>query len=205
MSSLSQKLAGAKFAFKDLSFCVDGTLNKQRDELMVQLALAQRTEEQKAGDKRINLTPVQDIKEQIAAVEDRMREHLITVRLTAVNNGLWQKWILQNPPRKNNALDQSLGYNTDVFFDTALRASGKYVEQLIVDDEGADSSELSDISPSEWGEILEVITAGDWDRICTTLLTLNQKDGQRGTDFLLNGSRVTPNSEPTSDSPATSE
>lgn len=203
MSSITSKAANAKFAFKDESFCVDGTLNKRREQLMQELVLATRTQESDKGDKRINASPVKDVQDRIDALEEQMREHLITIRFTAVNNGLWQKWIMQNPPRKGNNFDASMGYNTTSFFRHAAIQSSMSVEDHGTAEDGSDAV-LEPIPESEWVLLEDIFTAGDWDRIDMTLITLNQKDGSRGVDFLRRGSRETDNSETTSDSPVTS-
>jgi len=204
---LKDKLERAKFAFKDEIFSVNGPLNMERDKLIEELLSAARTQAQKegAGDQRINVNPVLAIKKQIAALEDRMRDDFVTIRFTAVNKGEWGKWIIQNPPRKNNDIDRAYGFNTDKFFEHALRASATYV-----DDPGTLEAEWEDavtepIDDEDWDRLVEAMTAGDWDRAQMTVLQLNQKQGQQGADFLRNGSLSTDDSEPTPDSPATSE
>ena len=205
--SLDDKLNKATFAWQDELFCLNGPLNKQRDKLMQKLAEAVRTQEanKQGGDQRLNVNPVKIIQDEIEALEEQMREDSITIRFTAVNNGVWQKWILQHPPRKGNDLDRSLGYNAERFFWTAATLSSHYVSEPGTEEAKFEDATLDTITDSQWKKIDESLTAGDWDRIDMVLIGLNQKDGQRGADFLRRGSRTTTSSEPTSDSLVTSE
>lgn len=209
MSKLMEKLDGARFAFKDESFCVDGPLNRQRERLHMLLVNVMQTvgHKQEGGDQRISDAPVRDVKRQIDELEDKMRDKLVVIRFTAMNRGRWEKQIMQNPPRRNNQLDSSYGFNTDTFFKKVIQDEGV---AMFVEEEGTEALNFEDaalapISVAEWARLDEVMTAGDWDRICMTLLALNQKDGQSGADFLRTGSQPTTDSETTSDSPVTSE
>jgi len=203
MSKLDNVLDKAAFAFKDEPFCLDGTLNMQRDQLLTNITIASAAQGKPGtGDQRINTNPLGALKKELAELEEQMRDSTIYIRFTAVNNGLWQKWILQHPPRKGNTMDLNLGYNAAKFFEFAAHETGRFVEEYGVD--GAEDV-VADITPAQWVRIDEALTAGDWDRIDMTLITLNQREGSKGPDFLRNGSRKTESSEPTSDSPATSE
>lgn len=202
--ALKDKLAGAKFNFKDLTFCLDGTLNARRDSLMQELVTETAKAEQNKdgkGDGRLGFSKVSEVKKRLEALEERMRDKSIVLRFTAVNNGLWQKWIIQNPPRKGNATDQALGYNFETFFNLAARETGLYVEDAGTEENEFEDAITEDIAADEWAKIFEAFTAGDWDRIQLALITLNQREGARGVDFLGRGSTATPDSEPTSDSP----
>lgn len=205
--ALKDKLKAVKFNFKDETFCLDGTLNARRDSLMQEVALEQAKLEagKSNGDARLGQSNLKIIKDKIEALEERMREKSITIRFTAVNNGVWQKMIIQNPPRKNNDTDRALGYNTENFFFVAAQATGLYVEDPGTEENEYEDAVLEVIEPGEWAEIQEAWTAGDWDRVHLTLITLNQREGARGVNFLKRGSAAIPSSEPTSDSPDSSE
>lgn len=203
--ALKDKLAGAKFNFKDQTFCLDGTLNARRDALMQELAIEAAKAEKGSADGRLGVSPVNAIKDKIKALEEKMRAKSITLRFTAVNNGVWQKYIIQNPPRKNNQTDQALGYNFETFFERVTRDTAKYVENPGTEENEWEDAVLENIEPTEFTQIFESWTAGDWDRVQLTLITLNQREGARGVDFLGRDSATTPASEVTSDSPANSE
>lgn len=205
--ALKDKLKLAKFNHKDLTFCLDGTMNARRDTFMQEVALEQAKIEagKQGGDARLGQSNLKIIKDKIEALEEKMREKSITIRFTAVNNGVWQKMIIQNPPRKGNDTDRALGYNTESFFFTAAKLTGLYVEDPGTEENEFEDAVLEEIEPGEWAEIQEAWTAGDWDRVHLTLITLNQREGARGVDFLRRGFEATPSSEATSDSPDSSE
>lgn len=197
---LSQKLAKARFAFADEPFCLDGPLNQKRDQALADLANAQskieRARERSGeGDVRINDTSIRDAEKALAQIEEEMRESLIVLRFTAVSDGQWNKWIVQNPIRKGNELDRSMGFNTDTFFRKVAKETCKVY--------APETDETFDISTEEWDLIIEAMTSGDWDRVSMTLLRINQREGQNGPDFLLSGFKRPQDSAPTSDSPAT--
>jgi len=201
MSSLDAKLEKAQFAYRDLNFCLDGRLNKLRDKALAELSAATgraaATDERKDPDARLSSNPVAAAKKKLDQIEEQMKDLLVTIRFTAVNNGVWQKLIIQNPPRKGNAVDQGLGFNTQTFFDRVCRETGKLVEEIDLDN--PDDATLEPISDSQWDKLSESFTAGDWDRVDMTLIELNQRDGQKDVGHFVRASKETRDSEPTSD------
>lgn len=210
MSALSAKLSEKKFAHKDITICLDGTLSARRDEALGDLVAKQRTleasreeREQPATDARLASSPiaafakaVEVARETIAAIEDEMRASSIIIRLTAVSFGEYNKFVIQNKPRKDSVGDQQFGFNTQTFFMFVARRTGAYID--------ADGNS-NVITEEEWDAIEEALTDGDHDRLAGAVLDLNRRDGQRGVDFLLRASEVTPDSSETSESPETQE
>lgn len=205
MSSLGGKIkAASAFAFKDLPFCLDGRLNQQRDDLLFAVVNAQRTLEntnQGSGDNRLGRNELTAAKKALDSIEERMREKSIVIRITAVNNGVWQKGIIQHPPRKGNQIDVQLGFNTDTFFTDMLMDTGTLVIEPGTKEKDFEDAVTEEIEKSEWAELFETWTAGDFDRIQVALINLNQNDAKRGVDFLGRGSGATTNSETTSEAP----
>lgn len=201
MSNL-KKLAQEKrtYSFRDLTFCLDMQMNQLHDELLGTYVAALAREEDpddKSGDQRLNVKPSTVIKKRIDKLEAEMQEKLYTLRFTAVNKGLWNSWITKNPPRKGVVLDNQLGYNVDGFFE---EAAFKSILEVTDEPEGVDSKDYpTEAVDAETYKVLsEGWTAGDWDRIQTALLQLNQREGSRG--FRKRGSEASPSFEPTSDS-----
>ena len=201
--ALKDKIAKAKFSFKDEIFCLDGRLNGRRDKLMQELAMAAASAEKgsTSGDSRLGRSDIKVIQDKIAALEERMKAVSVTLRFTAVNNGVWQKGIIQHPPRKNNDTDKALGYNFETFFPDMTKLTAQYVEEPGTEENDYEDAVLEDVSEADWNELFEAWTAGDWDRVQLTLITLNQREGARGVGFLGRASTSPLASEPTSDSP----
>lgn len=192
MSKLSSKLSKQKFAHRDITICLDGELSVKRDAAMAAYSAALQQGE---NDSRLTLKPGKTEGELVDLIEDEMRDKSITLRFTAVSFGEWNKYIIQNPPRKGNVQDAQLGYNSQTFFMHAARKTGTAVD--------GDSTE--EITSDEWGQIEAALTDGDHDRIAGALIEINRREGQRGVDFLSQGSKPTRDSEETSVSPDSSE
>jgi hypothetical protein len=190
VSALAKKLADKKFAFRDITLCLDGTLSRQREELMAELFAATRSAEDAPNpDARLSsVSPAKALQKRIDALEDEMRDSSITIRLTAVNFGEYNKFIIQNPPRKGNTQDAQLGLNGSTFFMDVARRTAKFLNE---------DGELEDIADDEWEQLEETLTDGEFDRIANAVLDLNRREGQRGVDFLSRGSKTTRDSDET--------
>lgn len=197
MSVLSKKLANRTFAHRDITICLNGELTLERDRAMADLMATQRAkDDDKQGDLRLGQDLVGDARRVVEEIEDRMREHSITLRVTAVSFGEYNKFVIQNPPRKGFAGDQSFGFNTETFFMNVAKRTA-----VFVDDDGSEH----EIADDEWALIKESITDGDHDRIAGAIIDINRREGQRGVDFLSPGSAKTPASSEMSGSPETTE
>jgi hypothetical protein len=191
MSALSSKLTESKFSFRDVTICLDGTLSNRRDQAMADLAfLSRETEEGATPDARLSADPRVAARALVDSIENEMREHSITIRITAVPFGKYNSFIIQNPPRKGNLADQSFGFNSTDFFMFVAKKTGQYL-----DDEG----ELHDISDAEWDQIADALTDGDHDRIAGAIIDVNRREGARGVGFLSRDSKPTPDSDATSE------
>jgi hypothetical protein len=189
MSGLSGKLAQAKYAFKDLNFCADGRLNARRDELMQELALARQKAKRNEDnpDPRLVDNQVRPLEEEMKRVEQKMRDSLYTIRITATNRGEWNKLKMQHPPRKNNPVDQNLGFNTETLFVAGVQKFGKFVTEPGTEEKDWADAVLEDVTEEEWKAAGETWTAGDWDRVDITILNLNAKASENDAAFLQKG------------------
>ena len=191
MSALSDKLAAKKFPSKDVTICLDAGLSAERESASEELVAAERglraaarTVEEGVGDTRLAANPVKAAEKKVAAaetgvqhVEDRMRPVSVTIRFTAVPFGEWNKFIIQNPPRKGK--DEV--FNPSTFWLHAARRTGKYV---------TDSGEVEDISKEEWDELEASLTDAEHDRLAATLYSINKAE-TRGINFLSSSSEKT--------------
>lgn len=196
MSGLTNKLAAKKFPHRDVTICLDGELAAEREE--AELALnraiaaaeqARRDAEDGTGDNRLGVSvsgPVKKARKVLEDVERRMRAVAVTIRITAVSFGEWNKFVIQNPPRKGK---QEL-FDGTKFFMALARQAGKYV-----DDDGS----VHDIDKADWDAIEASLTDADHDRIAQTVFQVNKHDSTRGVDFLSSNSETTPTSSETSE------
>lgn len=190
MSVLSEKLAAKKAAFQDVTICLDGSLADAREHAVTALRRAQAEAEaaQKGqGDTRLTGGGIAKAKKELDVIEARVREAAITIRITAVSFGEYNKFIIQNPPRKG----QEETFNPQTFFMFVARRTGKFLD---------DAGNLHDISDEEWDQIEAALTDGDHDRLAQAVVLVNRQDSMRGIDFLSGNSETTgsfsENSEP---------
>lgn len=179
MSKIDAALAAQKFSHRDVSVCLDGNLNAERDKLMLELAQAVKNQENGTEhDARLSASPVAVAKKAVEKLEETMRAATITLRITAVPYGEYNKFLIQNPPRKGNASDAQWGFNSQEFFVFVAKKTSKSVE---------DDGSLEDITDAQWDRIVAALTDGDHDRIGTAVIEVNRREGQRGVDFLSRG------------------
>ena len=185
MSELSNKTAGAKAAFEDVTICLDGSLARQLEDAQnaVRRAVAGAVSADKgAKDSRLAKAG-ESLKAAQKAVEDAeaaIRAAAIKIRIFAVSFGEYNKFVIQNPPRKGQ--DESM--NPQTFFIFVARRTGKYV---------ADDGTIQDMSKEEWDDIEGSLSDGDHDRLAQAIVIVNRQDSTRGVDFLSQGSVKTEN------------
>jgi hypothetical protein len=190
MSKLRKSLDKATFRFEDVDVCLDGEASVERDRLYKELGEAANTP-------RLTMSPppIAEVQARIDALEDSMRESLVTLRFRTLSFERWNAIIALEPPREGVAIDARKGYNIVTATKRAAEASGWSVD--------GDSTEP--VALDEWKDLWEKLSGGDFDRIWGAVTRLNETDGWAGVGFLKKDSTKTPDSTGTSDLPATSE
>jgi len=190
MSKLRKSLDKATFRFEDVDVCLDGEASVERDQLYKELGEAANAPRLTMGP-----PPIAEVQSRIDALEDTMRESLVTFRFRALSFDRWNAIIALRPPREGVAVDARKGYDIVGATRAAAEASGWVVD--------GDSTES--IPADEWADLWEKLSGGDFDRVWQAITRLNETDGWAGVAFLKKDSTKTPDSTGTSDSPATSE
>lgn len=186
MSKLRNSLNKATFRYEDVTISLDGELGVERDALYKELGeVAQQPVHQ------MGPGPVVEVQKRIDALEDRMREDLVTLRFRAISTDRWNGIIALNPPRDNVPLDARKGYNIISTTKAAAEAGGWVV----------DGDKTEPVPADEWADLWDNLSGGDFDRIWGTITRLNESNGWAGVDFLKKDSTKTPASTGTSDSP----
>jgi hypothetical protein len=205
MSGLSSKLAAASMPFEDVRICLDGQLNKERDDALAELAEAgqslNRASARRSSDVRLTdpapdtsaeQAAVDDARAKVEAIEERMRAATATLRVFGVDFETYNKYLSANPPRKGKQED----FNNQTFFLYVAERTAKYLES---------GGELSDIEPAEWEDLRQRLTDGDHDKLADAIVTVNRINGRQGVDFLFDASGKTTVSSETSELPEPSE
>ncbi len=171
--SLADKLSKRTFPTQDVTICLDAALGAERDALMTQRG--------PAAAKRLK------------ALEEKMRDSLVTIRVTGVPYGEYLKVQRQHPGRKG--IDFT-GFNTETFWGDFI-----YKTASIVD--GDDVQKLTDVPRKQWDELVDGLTAADLDALAIAVDATNSKRVETG--FLSIGSASTEPSSPTSEPLETGE
>jgi len=166
MSKISDASKAHTPRTSDVTICLDAGLADERNGLMAELAAAQKTK----GDGRLTRkSAVDKVREQIAELEDREREHLHTLRFTKLSGLAWADLAALYPPRQNVPFDVSLGYNHHAAAVHAAKVNGVEIrdgETIALDDD-------------DWKTILDIGAGWDVDNIVTTVLDLNVLQASR--------------------------
>lgn len=191
MSKLRKSLDKASFRYEDVDVCLNGEASVERDRLYRELSDA-------ADAPQVTMGPVAAVAEvqgRIDALEDSMRDELVTLRFRALSFDRWNQIIALRPPREGVAIDARKGYDIVSATKDAAEVAGWVVN--------GDTTES--IPADEWADLWENLSGGDFDRIWGAVTRLNESDGWAGVGFLKKDSTKTPDSTGTSDLPATSE
>lgn len=185
--SLADKISKRTFPTKDVVLCLDAALAAERDALVVELAQAR-----KSSEGRLASSPVTALTKKINALEEQMRDSLVTIRVTGMPFAEYNKVMRAHPPRKG----KQEAYNVETFFPDIVYKSGALVE-------GDQVTKLADSPRSEWDALVDVLTDKEFDVLVESVIATNRTLQEVG--FLARGSATTDASSGTSDSPETSE
>lgn len=172
MSKLKSKTDKATFRYRDVTVMLDGEKAAERDALVEAIATSQEP-----VDARLGKDPAAEARKALAALEDEMREALVTVRLRALPTDKWNALTAQFPPRDGVTIDQRKEYNVVEVTKGAVEAAGHLFED----------GKTEPVEPGEWPAFWENLSAGDFDRFWIAAMTLNEQDGWMGVDFLKKG------------------
>jgi hypothetical protein len=164
MSKISDARTNYKPRTTTVTVCLDTEVAEQRDVLLTKLAEARQAQE-KAGARLTQKSPIPKLQAELAALEDREREHMHVLRFTKLDGLEWVNITATHPARPDSADDLSLGYNNHAASIEAAKVNG--VE--IVEGK-ADPVELDD---DDWATILEVGSGWDVENIVTSVMNLN--------------------------------
>lgn len=190
MTKLSDALKKATFRYEDVQISLDGELGVERDALYVELQEAAAQPVRTMGPR-----PTVGVQARIDALEDRMREDLVTLRFRALSTDKWNTLIALHPPREGVNLDARKGYNIVAVTKAAAEENGVVMV----------GGTAEPVTADEWADLWANLSGGDFDRIWGVVTRLNESNGWAGVDFLKKGSGRTPDSTGTSGSPEPSE
>jgi len=172
MSKLKSKTDKATFRYRDVTVMLDGEKAAERDALL-ELASA----EEPPVDARLGADPAKEARKQLKALEDEMRDALVTFRIRALPTDKWNALIAKFPARDGNVLDNRKGYNIVEVTKAAVEAAAHLIED----------GKTEPVEADEWPALWANLSGGDFDRFWIATYTLNEQDGWMGVDFLKKG------------------
>jgi len=173
MSKLKAKTDKATFRYRDVTVMLDGEKAIERDALVEEITKSVEA----PTDSRLGKDPAGEAKKRLAALEEEMRDSLVTIRVRALPTDRWNKICAANPAREGVALDRPKGYNVVEVTKAAVEAGGHLVED----------GKTEPVDPTEWPDLWANLSGGDFDRFWFAVYGLNEQDGWLGVDFLKKG------------------
>ena len=163
------------YGHRDITICLDAELGSERDALIA------------------NKRKSPDEAKRLKQIEEEMRESLLTIRVVGVPRAQYAK-IQGAHPGKPGTMQ---AFNPDTFFSDFIYKTGFEVE-----DDG-NLSKLSEWNRSEWDEIADGLTDGEYTDLASAVFDLNKTRPDTG--FLSRGSASTEPSSPISEQPEPGE
>jgi hypothetical protein len=180
MSNLLERLDQRQMPTEDVRICLNLNLIRERDRAMGALAAAYSA--QKSDQRMVGDSPdVAGARAAVTDVEERIREKSIVLRITGVDRGRYNRFMLECPPKKGTAGS----FDPSKFFMHVAKNTAQYVDER---------GEVHAISPEEWAAIDKQITDGEHDRIAKAVIAVNREAGGSDIGFLSDDSAPTTDS-----------
>lgn len=142
--------------------CLDGALVAEYEAVEAELELKRR---ERTVDKRMN-DPIVALERRKGELWEAQRAETAVFKLRALPRAKWSEIRLDNPPRKDNALDEHYGFNTEMVFDAAMQAEGTIVEVR-------QGGEVIEFTGADWAGFSADLTAGQFGLFQVALNELN--------------------------------
>lgn len=197
-------IRGGSLPTTTVPVCMHADLTAEHEELERQLdkAVTAPRDSLAAGS---NAT---DLSAQIAALEERMREHTVVFKLQALPRPKWKALVAAHPPRKADdgtvdERDKYIGVNTETFFEVMVRActvepqlSPEVWRILLGDSQAARTHLEAELGAERAAAEIEdgKLTDRQFDDLSNAAWALNRRDVD--VPFSRAASRIRENSEP---------
>lgn len=173
MGKLKDKASKATFRFRDVEIVMDGAALSQRDDIAE--ALTGALDPASENDDRLALPAegsdqAAEIKSRLDDLEKAAVDSIVTLRIFALPQDVWNRFVAQHAPRKDNTFDARIGYNVEAITRAAVEAGA----QLL------DGDELEKIDADDWAAFWPKIVGGTFDRLTEAVRYLNETSGWAG-------------------------
>lgn len=194
--SLQDRVAGIRFAHRDVEISLDGALVVEREQALAAVHEARtalrtatrelaRARDAESADDRLGKSTsypeleqavtdaeqaAADAQEKVRDVEDRMRDDLVTFRVTAISKDRFREIQIQ------------AGGDATKTYSLLARESVQYLN---------DAGELEPIPGSTWDQLEPAMTQGQWGQLVAAIDEVNITLAKSRLDFLGRGSQKT--------------
>lgn len=172
-----------------VEFCTNIALRSEHERAVAAVKAAQQAAQSDA--RETGSVAVREAAERVQALEAEMRSSTLTFTIRGLRRKAWIEFVESNPPREGNERDKQLGINVSAL-DTAIA-------QSIVAVKAPDGSDAPFDPASEWVDLADEMTNGQWSDFATAVITVNHE--VRSAPFSPLASAVIRRSEPTSTEP----
>lgn len=142
--------------------CLDGSLVAEYEAVEAELEEARR---KRVGDTRMN-SPIVALERRKAELFVAQEAESVTFKLKGLPRAVWSELKVNHPPRKDNALDDHYGFDTDKLFDAAMATDGTIVEVT-------KGGEVEEFTATDWVEFSASLTAGQFGAFQVAIKDLN--------------------------------
>lgn len=151
---LDAALEAAKRPERVVRLCLRGDLKTEYDELREQL----RAAEEKPTDSLNGNRDARELRGQIEAVREQMREASHPFKLRGLSKPEWRSLVAAHPPREGHDGDDVLGYNPVTFFDALIRACL-----------------TPKVTDAQWIKLQDTLTSGQYDELAGAAIAVSQQ------------------------------
>ncbi|WP_413455998.1 hypothetical protein ACLQ8T_05820 [Glutamicibacter sp. FR1] len=160
-------MAEKKFELKRperrVEICLDGSLVSEYEAVQAELEDARRNA---ISDRRLNNDAVNKLEIRSAELYKAQEESTLVFTLRALPRATWAGIKEANPPRDDNNVDESLGYNVNEVVAKAMLTEGTIAR---VEQQG----EPVEFTTEDWAGIVDDLSDGQWQEVQTAVASAN--------------------------------
>jgi hypothetical protein len=171
--SYADKISKRTFPTRDVVLCLDAALSAERDAAIAEVTRLSQVQEKarEAGSSRMRNPELAAAQKKVAELEERMRDSLVTIRVTGVKYAEYNSIQFAHKPRKGH----NEAYNPISFFPDLVYKSSYEID-------GETVTKLTDTPRSAWDALVEELTDAEFTELANAVIAVNGI--KAGTGFL---------------------
>lgn len=169
----ADKIGKRTFPTRDVVLCLGAGMSAERELALAEVARLTREQDdaREAGSSRMRNPQLAAARKKVANLEDRMRDSMVTIRVTGLPYAEYNSIQFAHKPRKGH----NEAYNPISFFPDVVYKSSFEVD-------GDEVTKLSDTPRSAWDALVEGMTDAEFTELANAVIAVNGI--KAGTGFL---------------------